>query len=52
MIVTMRIRVPDTSRSLLGLAAGAVSTAAAVARHVAWYVGYRVDGRARKRPRD
>jgi hypothetical protein len=47
----MRIRVPDTSRRLLGTAAGAVSTAAAVVRHVVWYVGYRVDGRAKKTPR-
>jgi len=29
-----------------------VSTAAAVARHVAWYVSYRIDGGARKPPRD
>jgi hypothetical protein len=36
------------ARKLLGAAAGAVCAAAAVARHVAWYVGYRVDGKARK----
>jgi hypothetical protein len=39
------------ARKLLGAAAGAVSATAAVARHVAWYVSYRVDGRA-KRPKD
>jgi len=51
MIVTMRIRVPGTSR-LIEAAAGVVSTVAAVARHVVWYVSYRVDGSARKPPRD
>ena len=40
------------AKRLLGGAAGALSTATAVARHVAWYVRYRVDGKARKAERD
>jgi hypothetical protein len=35
------------ARKLLDAAAGAVTTAVAAVRHVAWYVSYRVDGRAR-----
>jgi hypothetical protein len=34
-------------RRLLGGAMGALTLAADVARHVAWYVGYQVNGRPR-----
>ncbi len=38
------------SKKLLGGAAVAVSLAGEAVRHVAWYVIYKVDGRARERP--
>jgi hypothetical protein len=34
-------------RKLLGGAVGAISLAAGVARHLAWYVGHQVSGRPR-----
>jgi hypothetical protein len=40
------------AKKLLGGATGALSAAAAAARHVAWYVSYRIDGKARKNRRD
>ena len=35
------------ARKLLGGAAGAISLAYTAARHVAWYVGHQMSGRAR-----
>ena len=35
------------ARKLLGGAVGALSLAAGVARHLAWYVGHQVSGRPR-----
>jgi hypothetical protein len=40
------------ARKVLGAAANACSAAVSVARHVVWYVSYRVDGRARESRRD
>ncbi len=40
------------AKKLLGGAAGVLSFAADVARHVAWYVRYQVDGRARPQGKD
>jgi hypothetical protein len=58
MIVTIRTgkgsgRVPIVesamTRKFFGGAAGALGLAAEVARHVAWYVTYQIDGRSRQR---
>jgi hypothetical protein len=38
------------TRKFFGGAAGALGLAADVARHVAWYVTYQIDGRSRQRP--
>jgi hypothetical protein len=40
------------ARKLLGGAAGVVSLAADVARHVFWYVGHQMSGQARDADRD
>jgi hypothetical protein len=40
------------ARKLLGGAVGALSLAADVARHVAWYVGHQVSGQPRDAGRD
>jgi hypothetical protein len=37
----------DMARKLLGGATGVLEVAAGLARHVVWYVSYRVDGTAR-----
>jgi hypothetical protein len=39
----------EMTRRLLGGAAGALSLAADVAKHVAWYVKHRIDPQPRKR---
>jgi hypothetical protein len=40
------------AKKLVGAAVGAVSATGAVVRHVAWYVSYRVGGKAKKAPED
>jgi hypothetical protein len=40
------------ARKLLGGAVGAISLAADVVRHLAWYVGHQVSGRPRDADRD
>jgi hypothetical protein len=37
------------TRRFFGGAAGALGLAAEVAKHVAWYVTYQIDGRSRQR---
>jgi len=37
----------EMTKKVFGGAVGAVALAASLARHVAWYVSYQVDGRAK-----
>jgi hypothetical protein len=52
-LVESRTIIPTAmARKLLGGAAGMVSLAADVARHLAWYVSHQVSGQARDASRD
>ena len=50
--MTVKIRMVDVAKKLLGGAVGVLAAARAAASHAAWYVRHRVEGAARDNDRD